>query len=303
MDVILTVATGTEFCKNPFLQVFFKSLYKCGYKGDTIVFTHDMSEDIRQIVQGYGCQIIDVDPTRIFRILHDRFIFYHEFLAKQTKYKRVMLVDVKDVYFQRNPFEDAPKEIPFVWLAGEGGVHHQNDWNKYDQEKCQSELKDEYKIEMANVPVINAGTILGTTDEIKNLCLLIWSNTLRTQLKFTDQGALNYIHQFLKHDPVYSILTPQEQAWTATGQGIAENWFDPEWRDGKLWLDDRPYALFHQWDRTKYKKAVLEQMGLLFREPTEPVRANVCPDFFEKAVLSFKSITHDPKGSGFPARN
>jgi len=286
MDAILTVATGTDFCRNPYLQVFFKSLSKCGYKGDVIVFTHDMSEDIRQIVQGYGYEIVEIDPTKIVYILHDRFYFYYEFLTKR-KYDRVLLVDVKDVLFQDNPFKDAPENEPFVWFAGEGGVHSQSGWNTNDQRKCQLEMKAEYRHDLSNQPVLNGGTILGTNNEIRSLCLLIWTQILRTEHQYTDQAALNYVYSILKNDPIYTVLMPQEDSWAATGQGINEGWFKPHWINGKLWSLNCPYFLFHQWDRTEYKDLVLEKMGLVIRKFPEPERLPPCHEF-EKAVISFK---------------
>jgi hypothetical protein len=131
---------------------------------------------------------------------------------------------------------------------------------------------------------------MGTTHEVADLCLMIWLNTLRTKNKFTDQASFNYLYHFLEKDPAYEVLTPQDTAFCATGQGINQGWFQADWRDGMLYHKTlgAPYAAFHQWDRTQYKRDILQAVGLHVPKEEKPVMPEMRPAAFEKPIILFK---------------
>jgi len=298
MNAILTAATGQEFCRDRKLQIFFKSLKQTGYKDKIIVFTHSMDQDIQDLLtQGYGVELVEIDLTQISQgdyrtIWRDRHLLYHQYLLNKN-YEKVLITDSKDVYFQTNPFNNTPKKS-FIWLGAEGNIQINSPWNTEDQEKAQHDLIPAYQRDLAQQPILNAGFFMGSRREIQNLCLTIWSQTLRSQQKYTDQAVLNYLYYFLKNDPIYKVHTPQESKWIITGHGIELGWTADqcEWRDNLLYHKtlNQPFAAFHQWDRTPHQREIMIKMGFYVGKTPEPNFPRVCPKSFETVSLKFRKI-------------
>ena len=171
----------------------------------------------------------------------------------------MILSDSKDVYFQKNPLE-AIHQDPFLFLFSEGFQHRQSEWNINDQIKAQVRLRD-FSKNCLDWPVVNSGFIIGTFQEVKQLAFLIWSCTLMNGGNCTDQAILNYLVQYLKDDPVYKIHEPTNNLLVATGEAVSQKLMqpDPYFQEGKLYcsLVNKPYFVFHQWDRTIYKNDIL----------------------------------------------
>ena len=283
LDAIFAWASGDEFCELPEFNVFLKSIKRMekrsGFRGDVLIFTHDMNSHIRQKLLADGFDVIDVDPSEIHMVVRDRFLAMYKWMcANPNKYQNVLLVDSKDVVFQSDPFDymrtenmppgnDPYKEKEFVALCMEGGLHYQSEWNAMNQVKYQVNVK-EFEINFGRWPVINSGFIIGSYEEIKNLSLLIWSNTLSTLQPISEQASLNYLSPLLVLDKTYMMIDPKEHALCATGEAIVRDWLSEggddlgfEFKNGKIYNAklDVPYAAFHQWERTYLKNLILEQ--------------------------------------------
>jgi hypothetical protein len=288
-NAIITLATGREFSQTRGLQVFLKSIHENVPSDiEIILFTNDMDENVQQIVQAYEYKTHEVSVDNLRFLLIDRFLMFHKYLCTRD-YDQVLLADCRDIYFQDDPFQYLTPNDTLI-LCAEGGKIYQNEWNVQDQLKCQDELDPLYRQDLNDLPIINAGFILGRAETIRNLCLMIWLNTLRTQHKFTDQAALNYIyHHLLTHDPTCKLLTPQDVPYCATGQGILQGWYPHEWRDGLLCHPPtgKPYTAYHQWNRVpEHKRAVLAETGLEIAKAGEPVMPEIRPMSFERATIS-----------------
>jgi hypothetical protein len=292
-NAIITLATGREFSKTRGLQVFLKSIHENVPSDiEIILFTNDMDETVQQIVQAFEFKTHEVAVDNVRFLLIDRFLMFHEFLCKQD-YDQILLADCRDVYFQDDPFKFLTPNDSLI-LCGEGGKICQNEWNVQDQLLCQDELHPIYRQDLNDQPIINAGFILGKSETVRHLCLMIWLNTLRTSLtnetSFTDQAALNYVyHHLLIHDPTCKILTPQDTPYCATGQGIKQGWFPAEWRNGLLYHPPtgKPYAAYHQWNRVpEHKRAVLAETGLEIAKAGEPIMPEIRPMSFERATIT-----------------
>jgi hypothetical protein len=61
---------------------------------------------------------------------------------------------------------------------------------------------------------------------------------------------------------MYYLTDPNVKPFTATGNTMKDHETGYEWKDGKL-LDKkgRPFAFFHQWDRTEYRGEILTNNG------------------------------------------
>jgi hypothetical protein len=264
-DAVLTWASGKDFCKLPSLKVFVNSLNSCGFNGDKLVFTHDMEIEFREYLEDRGFKVIDVLPSEVNLVVRDRFLAWHRHLCK-VSYRYVMLMDFKDVCFQRNPIEYLAKsQQTGLWFVSEGKLHEDCDWNSKDQAVLQN-----YSLKPKNfvVPdtvwkkwdVICGGTILGLADSVKNLILSVWSMNVGTHC--TDQAVLNYIyHTFYHLENNVAVADPQFCPLVVTADLPSKP--SPTYSHGRIYhsLLDEQYYVWHQWDRTPYARWILELFG------------------------------------------
>ncbi|MBU3666502.1 MAG: hypothetical protein FGM15_11595 [Chthoniobacterales bacterium] len=133
-DVILTTAFGLPF---PKARLFFDSLKSTGYAGRIVVFTANLGRRSRSLYAAAGAEVID-HGVHLHRVLRRplqmlfwksvrmrpdagsfstpwdrlqqpnllRWSLYRRFLAEHApEFDRVLLVDLRDVFFQRDPFD------------------------------------------------------------------------------------------------------------------------------------------------------------------------------------------------------
>jgi hypothetical protein len=260
-DAIVTWASGEAFCKLPEFKVFLESIKRLDMPCDKVIITQIMPDEVRKEITDYGFQVFDSDLPKNSVILRDRLLGTYRWLLKHNNYNRILLTDAKDVVFQSDPFDYVRVSEEFVLLCSEGGKQWQSQWNAHEQMKIQAN-RAPHVYKFSKNPIINSGFIVGTYKEIRNLALLLWSNSIPTKYIVTDQATLNYLHPYLLEDPAYYIADPMMTSLCATGEGIKEGWLDiePTFEDGKLIhpIFKKPYCAFHQWERTKHRDSIFE---------------------------------------------
>ena len=259
INALLTWASGHEFCHSAGFRCYIKSSARV--VADRFVFTHDMPQDVREDLLNQGFRIIQVPSDQVAFLLRDRHLAYWEYLNRDF-HDRYLITDSKDVIFQEDPFL-----LPMnrgVTLVSEGMLHKQSHWNTIDQLEAQRNVR-EFQKETANRPVLNGGVLLGDRDSLRNLLFLLWTNTVRATGRCTDQGVLNYLYYFLERDLLYHVADPNSSALCLTGEAVKEGFVHPQFEGGKV-LSERAvkpsgrgftYSIFHQWDRTEYREAIL----------------------------------------------
>ena len=274
---IISWASGHDFCRLPEFNVFLQSIRRCGFLGDVILFSHDLDAKMRHRFKSMGYDVIEVNPDRIHVVVRDRFLILYEWLVDHGwKYNNIIMTDSKDVLFQRDPVEYINKAATarkltqptwitgdaYVMLCSEGEEHCRSSWNSINQVRLQQNVA-EFEQNFVHRPIINSGFIIGTPEELKNLSILLWTNSIRTLDYLSEQATLNYLYFYLEKDARYELYTPQDCPLCITGEGIKEGWLDskPIFKDGQLYYpkSDEPFYVFHQWDRTEYRDAILEQ--------------------------------------------
>ncbi len=250
-DAVITWAAGEKFCQQDSLHVFVDSVNSCGFQGDKIVFTNDMTIEAREYFYKNDFQIIDVNPQDVKWIVRDRFLFWYKHLCN-SNYRYVILLDSKDVLFQRNPIEYLENTNKSLYFVGEGKKHKDCDWNTTDQKYLQEKTANQ---DYQDWEVICAGTILGKQEAVKNLIANIWSSTLM-RTTCTDQAIYNFLYQNIyKYDSNSIFVNPNDSCLCATadlplGKQIL--------KDGCVYnSESEKYFLWHQWDRLDYKKEVI----------------------------------------------
>lgn len=255
-NLVATWASGEEFCKSNGFLNYIKSL-DCITNAEKVIFTHDMPVVTREFLGKFGIQIVDVDPKKVHYLIRDRHLAYWEFLVENShRYHHCIFADSKDVIFQEDPFGYVLFG-PMIAFVSEGMTHSQSGWNSIDQYECQRNVR-EFSENLSPRPVLNGGVILGSSEELKNFFLLLWTNTVRCVGSCTDQAVLNYLFTFLEKEGKqrYVVCDPYRDRMCLTGEAVKEKFFRPTFKDGVFFHPEteKPYYIVHQYERiNKYQ--------------------------------------------------
>jgi hypothetical protein len=262
----MTLISGDEFFAQPGVSVYLKSLLN-HVSGEKLVFAHNLSTENMKKIDALGISVVPVPTDMIRCIVVDRWWVFYSFLAQTGGLENVLITDSKDVLFQNDPFEHPEFRIgfngyEFLQFVSEGQTHEQSHWNRQDQFKFQLEL--EQAVNCLDWPVINGGVQGGSSGMLQQLGLAICSAMPLIQYKSTEQAYLNWLYQtFLTNDKVRVGLSEPHNDWLClTGETVkwGANRFPVEYRAGAFMNPElaRPYAIVHQWERTKFADQVLQ---------------------------------------------
>lgn len=127
-----------------------------------------------------------------------RFYFLKEYLKLNNKYEFIITTDVRDVIFQKNPFE---RLIEFknnnLIFSGEGILFKHEKWGYKNINQCfgRNEAQSLYDREISNV-----GILAGRLNYITNLITQIYSLSIFRPIPIVDQAIFNFIIS----NPIYS---------------------------------------------------------------------------------------------------
>lgn len=254
-NLLLTWASGS-CCESPEMKVFLNTVGVA--PADKVVFTHDMSLEARERFKTAGFEIIDIDPNRVSYVNRDRFYFYQEYLEQYQAYKKVFLVDSRDILFLGNPVEWIDNHLDgkplHLLLASEGHTHEQSEFNHHDQEQLQLRM---HRRPFGNWAVLNGGFQVGSASAILKFCKDIYSTSDNAECpyKSSDQAAINYLVRYYGHLWIDGIKTvnPIDHNLILHGEPI---------HTGVMSFSDyNQFCVFHQWDRTDFRAEILKQYG------------------------------------------
>lgn len=263
------------------LYPFVESLRSTGYSGDCVFSCTSMSRDSLNYLHDYGIQTIPFyypairnhQPLlygwslwklllnrlryrelrlKLARLVWDlffiRFLFARNFLTANEEYSQIMLTDVRDVVFQRDPFE---------WMQNRKGVFCFEEMRGRAIGECKSNSRMVREVfgekgwtEMRNCQISCAGVTFGTRVELleyleRFLDLSLDALSLRP-CSGSDQGVHNRIVHFEKlgnlalldnEGPVFTMGCVPHEFIRINAAGEVVN------RQGDV------YSVLHQYDR------------------------------------------------------
>ena len=219
---------------------------------DCILFVYNMSQSTINKIKSFGVIVYNIPEIyRNKKIINLRWKIYNDFLITNLgKYNLVLSADVRDVFFQSDPFEYYNGNKSFLGVAIEDGIlaHGLNKkWliHAYG-EKLHKTIKHQR--------IICVGTIWGTVDKFMLFSDEMWKrldSERSLRLNIIEQAVGNYIiyHDKLfkdcliksenKDGPIMTIkLTKDEQIHFDLNDNVLN-------RNGKI------AAIVHQYDRKK----------------------------------------------------
>lgn len=167
-----------------------------------------------------------------YHLIHNiRFFHIWNYLSLNTEYKKVFITDIKDIYFNSNPFIDL--EDRKLTATSEIITYEQHDWNK-------NHLFINLGIigyNLLNKQVLNVGAFGGDINLVKNICADIYLMSVG-KLKVADQTSFNYLI-YTKYKDITNITTDLAAHLHVVNEGLV-----------KLDLNMLSnYKIIHQYDR------------------------------------------------------
>ena len=98
-NIVLSAACGLE---TAYIELFIKSLRKY-YKDEIFFLVKKKDFKIKKLLKEHDCEFLEINDHK-FDIQIKRYNYYLKILEKNN-FKKVLICDSRDIYFQSNPFD------------------------------------------------------------------------------------------------------------------------------------------------------------------------------------------------------
>lgn len=232
------------------------------------------SLETRAILVNKGFELVDMPNANIpVHVL--RFFSIYEYLRTNwKKFNLVVTTDVKDVYFQTDPFKwldyhnIGVKDMHQIVAGSESMLYKDEPWGNDNLMQCYGEhIHNIFK----NNEIYNVGTLGGSAEYIKDLVFNIFSNATNRPIPIVDQAVYNVLIQTQPYKDI-TLFTPQSAGWAVqAGTTVDPSKIDmfrpfltesePIFEDGVVKTSKgKPFCIVHQYDRVpEWKKFVMNK--------------------------------------------
>lgn len=259
-NLLITFFQGNEKLFTVGSELMFRSLPKYKTFKKAIVVSN-ISEKNKKELERYFDYVYEPKHP-ILNFCRDRFIAYYEFLnTLREDFDYVLHVDPADVIIQNDPFiffKDNPSKELFV--VAEGMKVLENECNTIWANLLNKNIFG-HQQDYNESYVLSGGVSGGKLSRYIDFCLMVFLNANRINDKiFLDQATLNYLYKYFATDPTVKICHPLTDNFCATGEAIKWNNVSVNFSNNKVTtLENLPYYIFHQWDRTIYANTIKEK--------------------------------------------
>lgn len=245
-NLILGLAAGYHYGD---VLPFLRSLESSGYRGRCVLFVSDTTRDLDRM-GGHGAELIPLErPEGLESLPYNalRYFLYLDFLRKaDTPFAHILLTDVRDVVFQRDPFD-------FPWSEGLncaledrrmtiGDCPHNSHW-------IRTHLGEAALDAVRGKPISCSGTTVGGYQAVVRYLEALTARLLPfaggERMAGYDQGVHNQLVH--SHEPETPVLRGNDGPVLTLGYVRGEPATDDE---GRV-LNERGEAavIVHQYDR------------------------------------------------------
>jgi hypothetical protein len=231
---------------------------------DDIILIYNLTDvnkvnEMFDFTEKYNVKLVDFAPydTLPIHVVSSRFLRYLDIVNQFKEYEKILLADVRDVFFQSNPFDNLPDgEFMYAFtedpgLSIEKEEHHINMILKlFGRETLE---------QFAGKKIICSGTIIGTNRKMAQ-----WLYTFKdylTQIQkgkpaicyemLLDQVIANHIYYFQDNGKEIELKNNGDIVGTI-GLCIThpDHVGDMKIENGVIYLDGKIPAIIHQYDRS-----------------------------------------------------
>ena len=274
-DLIIGAFYGYNFNT---LKPWVMSINATKFEGDKVLIGIDASKETVKDIEREGFKVLSVASIPNMPVHVSRFIHIHEYLCAHIKdYRYVITTDVKDVIFQYNPIDWLQKNLygGEHLVAGSEALTYENEpWgNDNLMQAFGPYIHGKFKSKI----IYNVGTLAGTSDVIKDLCLNLVLMATNRPIPIVDQAVFNVL---LNMEPYISItkFVDQRSGWACQAGTVADptkiNQFRPLLLEEEPIFEDHmvrigggekkgePFCIVHQYDRVpEWKSYFSEHYG------------------------------------------
>jgi len=261
------------------VKIWVQSARQSGFSGDIVLLGYRLTKDVATNAKQYGVDVYEIDydsfgnpivhegsgiPTQCHQL---RFFHAWQFLLENhTKYNNVIITDVRDVVFQKNPSEYLlsvlTDEQPIL-ISSEGILFKDEPWNLQNLIKGFGPIIAE---QLRDKVAHNVGVLAGKSLAMKNLFLSLYSNTVGRYVP-SDQSSFNIL---LYEGLLTSYISSNHNDSWACQCGVT---LDPEKpyyiplllepqsviKDGLVYNHKGElFHIVHQWDRIPQLKSYIQ---------------------------------------------
>jgi len=237
-----------------------------GIDNDVVLVVGNATQETIEWLEGQYVKVVPMINVQGVPIHVLRFLSIYDYLQKHwQEYDYVVTTDVKDVYFQVDPFKFLVDRKLVV--ASEGLRYKNEPWgNENLYQTYGPYVYEKFK----DNEIFNVGTFGGTSEYVKDMVFNIFTNATNRPIPIVDQAVFNVL---INTQPFKDVIQTSTQ-WAAELGTIMDpskieqfrpNLLFPEpvFEDGlvKDWTG-HVYPIVHQYDRVpELKKFVQEKYG------------------------------------------
>ena len=238
---------------------------------DKVMCVGNASTTTREWLVENGFKLVNM-PTMNVPIHVLRFLSIYDYLKEHwQEYDYVVTTDVKDVYFQKNPFDwlTVLDNTATKLIAGsEGMLYKDEPWGNDNLMQAYGPYVHELN---KNNKIYNVGTIGGKSEYVKDLVFNIFTNAIHRPIAICDQAVYNVLIQTQPYKSI-TFFAEQSHAWACQAGTTVDpskiNHFRPFLTEKEPIFEDglvKTYAgsifhIVHQYDRVpEWKKFVQEK--------------------------------------------
>ena len=255
---------------------------------DKVMCIGNASVETREWLVEKGFKLVDMPQANIpVHVL--RFLSIYEYLRQNWKeYEYVVTTDVKDVYFQKDPFKWMSSNYvgnnadDFKLVAGSESICYKNEpWG--NENLMQTYGPYVYNLFKDNV-IYNVGTIGGTSEYVKDLVFNIFTNAVNRPIPIVDQAVYNVL---IQTQPYLNVIRFADQCdgWACQAGTTVDPTkivhfrpllveSEPIWEEGLVKTGEdtysckkgTPFVIVHQYDRVPEWKEFIRKKYNQFDE-------------------------------------
>ena len=273
MDKNLIIGGFTRYGINELKPWVLSAKEHGGENCDVVLCAGETTEETTKWLEEQGVIVFPMAKNNSIPIHVYRFLYIYEYLRNfWANYHYVVVTDVKDVYFQKSPFDffetafDSPGNLSLV-IAGEALRYQDEPWGNDNLFKSYGPYVHGL---FKNMPIYNVGTFGGRSDYVMDMVFHIFTNAINRPIPICDQAVFNVL---INTQPFKSVVVPSYH-WACEAGTVADptkiNDFrpnllcpEPVFQDGLVKTHDQyVYPIVHQYDRVpEWKKFVQEKFG------------------------------------------
>lgn len=262
----LIIGGFTNYNTNQLKPWVLSAKIHAGDNNDVVLVYGNATEETLNWLESQGVILVPMLEVQNVPIHVLRFLSIHNYLVQHwQKYDYVITTDVKDVYFQTDPFKFLVGRK--LVIASEGLRYKDEAWGNENLYQAYGQYVYE---EFKNNEIFNVGTFGGESEYVKDMVFHIFTNGVNRPIPIVDQAVFNVL---INTQPFKNVVTKTTQWAAELGtimdpskiDGFRPNLLFPEpvWEDGLLkdWTG-QIFPIVHQYDRVPVlKKFVQEKYG------------------------------------------